>query len=112
MSIKLFEHNQQAHDAALPLMEETGKAAVIHPTGTGKSFVGFKLAEEHPEALICWLSPSEYIYKTQVENLKAVTDDYAPENICFMTYTKLMMSDENSIENIQPDYIVLDELHR
>ena len=52
------------------VLKETGKAAVIHPTGTGKSFIAFKLAEENPSACFCWLSPSEYIYKTQVENLK------------------------------------------
>ena len=35
----LFEHNQKAYNAAVSMMEETGKAAVIHPTGTGKSAV-------------------------------------------------------------------------
>ena len=49
MSIKLFEYNQTAYEVALNLMKETGKAAVIHPTGTGKSFIGFKLCEEFPE---------------------------------------------------------------
>ena len=85
---------------------------MIHPTGTGKSFIGFNLAEEHPDLRICWLSPSEYIYKTQVENLKAVADGYEPDNIYFMTYAKLMMTDKAEIEEIQPDYIVLDEFHR
>ena len=97
MSVALYEHNQKAYDAALTLMDETGKAAVIHPTGTGKSFIGFKLAEEHPDLRICWLSPSEYIYKTQVENLKAVSGGFAPENIYFMTYVKLMITDEAAI---------------
>ena len=44
-------------------------AAVIHPTGTGKSLIAFKLAEQHPSEKFLWLSPSEYIYQTQVENL-------------------------------------------
>ena len=112
MSITLYEHNQKAYEAALSLMNETGKAAIIHPTGTGKSFIGFKLAEQHFDLTICWLAPSEYIYKTQIENLKAVSDGYAPENIYFMTYAKLMMTNEESIAEIQPDYIVLDEFHR
>ena len=50
------------------MLAETGKAAIIHPTGTGKSFIGFKLCEDSPDATVCWLSPSEYIFKTQVEN--------------------------------------------
>jgi len=44
----LFEHNRKAYKAALCLMQETGRAAVIHPTGTGKSFLAFKLCVDHP----------------------------------------------------------------
>ena len=49
MTVQLFSHNQKAYEAALAVMEESGKAAIIHPTGTGKSFIGFKLASDHPE---------------------------------------------------------------
>lgn len=49
MSIALYPHNQKAYENVLCLLEETGRAAVIHPTGTGKSFIAFKLAEEHPD---------------------------------------------------------------
>ena len=58
MSISLFPHNREAYEAACAMLLETGKACVIHPTGTGKSFIGFKLCEEHPEECICWLSPT------------------------------------------------------
>jgi len=75
MNLKLFEHNQQAYDAAVNLMNETGKAAVIHPTGTGKSFIAFQLAADHPQKSILWISPSEYIYQTQMENLKRTLSD-------------------------------------
>lgn len=44
MGIKLFEYNQTAYKAALNLMKQNGKAAVIHPTGTGKSFIGLNCA--------------------------------------------------------------------
>ena len=46
MRLQLFEHNQAAFDAALEMLEATGKAAVVHPTGTGKSYIGFKLCEQ------------------------------------------------------------------
>ncbi len=36
---------------------ETGNAAVIRPTGTGKSFIGFKLYEDHSDKVVCRLSP-------------------------------------------------------
>ena len=34
MGIRLFEHNQAAYDAAVSMLSESGKAAVIHPIGT------------------------------------------------------------------------------
>ena len=46
MEITLFKHNQTAYQKALRMLENTGKAAVIHPTGTGKSFIGFKLCQD------------------------------------------------------------------
>ncbi len=64
MGIHLHEHNKTAYDAALFLMERTGKAAVIRLTGTGKSYIGFRPAEK-TGAAVFWLSPSEYIIKSR-----------------------------------------------
>ena len=86
MAIELFKHNQEAYESAVAMLDAVGKACVIHPTGTGKSFIGFKLCEDNPDKTVLWLSPSEYIFKTQLENLAKVSDDYVPENILFMTY--------------------------
>ena len=112
MGIQLFEHNQIAYKAAVSMLEDAGKAAVIHPTGTGKSFIGFKLCEEYPDKIICWLSPSSYIFQTQIENLTRVSDGYEPQNIRFFTYAKLSLMSEEDLIAIQPNYIVLDEFHR
>ena len=49
MSVQLFPHNQIAYNSALEMLESCGKAAIVHPTGTGKSFIGFKLCEEKKE---------------------------------------------------------------
>lgn len=48
MSIHLFKHNQEAYNSVTAMLEREKMAAVIHPTGTGKSLIAFKLAEEHP----------------------------------------------------------------
>ncbi len=121
MGLYLYPHNQTAYEKALRLMEKEGKAAVIHPTGTGKSFIAFKLAEERPKARICWLSPSEHIVKTQLENLrKSAESDRKRQsisetgfrNITFLTYTKLMLMKQEAFEKLNPDYIILDEFHR
>ena len=112
MSISLFQHNEVAYNSAIKMLAECKKAAIIHPTGTGKSFIAFKLCEDYPEKTICWLSPSEYIFKTQLENLKKSCNGYAPENIKFYTYAKLMNLSEQELSQISPDYIILDEFHR
>ena len=112
VSIKLFEHNQSAYESVLEMLSDEGKAAVVHPTGTGKSYIGFKLCEQFPEKIICWLSPSEYIFNTQLENLKQDSDGWQPENITFFTYAKLMLMTDSELADIKPDYIVLDEFHR
>ncbi len=112
MAIVLYEHNQKAYQAALQMLETAGKAAVIHPTGTGKSFIGFKLCEDHPDKTVCWLSPSEYIFRTQVENLQADEQIDEMANIRFYTYAKLMSMTGAELEEVCPDYIVLDEFHR
>lgn len=112
MCIELFEHNQKAYTSATQMLRKKGKAAIIHPTGTGKSFIGFKLCEDNPDKAICWLSPSEYIFKTQLENLSKTTNGRIPENIRFITYAKLMNMSKEEMDEIQPNYIILDEFHR
>jgi len=141
MEVQLYEHNQAAYDAAVELMAQTGKAAIIHPTGTGKSFIGFRLCADHAGQKILWISPSEYIFKTQMENLKAATGGEIPDNITFCTYAKLTWMEEEEMaaictddepaalsaenmpsgdmsdssrkgENKAPAFIILDEFHR
>ena len=110
--IRLYSHNKKAYDLAVSMLEDTKKAAIVHPTGTGKSFIAFKLCEDYPDKTICWLSPSEYIFSTQLENLYQATNGYKPHNIVFFTYAKLMGMSKEEIKEIHPDYIVLDEYHR
>lgn len=106
MSIHLYKHNEDAYRAVETMLEDKQMAAVIHPTGTGKSMIAFKLVEQHPHKHFLWISPSEYIYKTQLENI-----DTQFSNIEYMSYSRLMKH-EDSIDTLRPDYIILDEFHR
>ena len=36
MSIDLYEHNQTAYKDAISMQNDCNKAAIVHPTGTGK----------------------------------------------------------------------------
>lgn len=109
--IELFEHNKTAYEAALALLEETNRACVIHPTGTGKSFIAFKWVEDNPDGRFVWLSPSENIFDTQLENVKRVSG-FEPKNVTFLTYARLMYMSEEEIMALAPTHAVLDEFHR
>ena len=109
--IDLYAHNKIAYEAASDQLARTGKAAVIQPTGTGKSFVAFKLMEDRPQERFCWMAPSEYIWRTQLENLQKAGGE-EPQNVTFLTYAKLMQMTAQERAVLQPDVIVLDEFHR
>ena len=129
MAVSLFPHNQTAYENVCAMLEKTGKAAVIHPTGTGKSFIGFQYAAEHPQTKVLWLAPSEYIFKTQLENWKSAGGEEL-KNVIFLTYAKLSLMTEEDIVGktagtvlavchqteepslCLPTLIVLDEFHR
>ena len=63
----LFKHNRIAYESVVQMFEMENRAAVVHPTGTGKSFIGFQLCDDYADKKVCWLSPSEYIFKTQID---------------------------------------------
>lgn len=106
MGIHLFEHNEKAYRAVVSMLEKEGMAAVIHPTGTGKSMIAFKLIEDHPLKHFLWLSPSEYIYQTQLENMHMEF-----QNVTYLSYSRLTNC-KNNFKNFQFDYCIFDEFHR
>ena len=115
MALALFEHNAKAYQATMAMLAQYGKAAVVHPTGTGKSYIAFKLIEDHPDAVFLWLSPSEYIFKTQLESLQKQEPNFPLENVHFYTYAKLLFCTEEQLAEIaalHPAYIIMDEFHR
>ena len=109
VALRLFEHNEKAYRAAVRMMEQYGKAAIVHPTGTGKSYIAFKLIEDNPEKVVIWISPSEYIFKTQLESLKRNDPDFPLANVQFYTYAKLMCCTQAQLDEIaaqKPAYIL------
>ena len=115
MALQLFEHNMKAYQAVGKMLARYGKAAVVHPTGTGKSYIAFKLIEDHPDAAVLWLSPSEYIFKTQLESLQKQDPEFPLDNVHFYTYAKLLFCTEEQLADIaalHPAYIIMDEFHR
>lgn len=112
--IKLYRHNEEAYVKLNILLNRYRKACVVHPTGTGKSMIAFKYIEDNPEKKVLWLSPSQYIFKAQLEGLRVNTDEGSYEcivgRIFFKTYASLLYLKKD--DTITADVIILDEFHR
>lgn len=111
MDISLLKCNTEADEAVLLILAESGKAAVVHPIGIGKSIIAFQLCADSSVQTICWRALSKYIFETQLENLKAVSDRYESENLKLSTYAKLTPMSENDIKETTSDYTILDKFH-
>ena len=71
MSIKLMPHNQQAYTKVKEMLKKENKAAIIQPTGTGKSYIALKLIEEKSDKKIIYLVPSNSI----IEHIEEIIEE-------------------------------------
>lgn len=107
--VELFKHNKTTYENITRIFETSNKCATVQPTGSGKSFLIFKLAQDNSNKTVVVFEPNKQIIGRVSEQMK----EYGIENIKFFTYQKLNSQHkkgEISIENA--DYICLDELHR
>lgn len=107
--IQLYPHNQAALECLTATLEEAPMAAVIQPTGTGKSFVALAFIEGHSDARFLYLSPSTYIF-TQLR--RHAEGSSLLRHTAMMTYQKLCFTEDGELALLKPDYIILDEFHR
>lgn len=98
--MKLFPHNQKAYEAVMNAFAVQDRAAVVHATGTGKSYIGAAVAEHFSNVLI--VAPVAFILKEHRKVHK--------NNVTFATYAKLLLNYEAI--GIGFDLIILDEFHR
>ena len=86
-NLQLLEYQEEAYNEVIKLFEEKGKAAVIFPTGCGKSFVTLKYILEHPDDRILFLSPRNAIKDQMYEYI-----------------IRYIGGDSRTIEEIQKEY--------
>ncbi|MCI9063658.1 MAG: DEAD/DEAH box helicase family protein [Clostridia bacterium] len=106
--MELREHNRKAYDNSNKMYAEGKKrVAIVHPTGTGKSYIAMQLIEDNPMKKIAVVSPTNIIIDQYIDTLKENNIDFS--NVEFLTYQELMMKNESKIK--QYDHIILDEFH-
>lgn len=107
--IELYPHNQAALNHLEEALKYTRRAAVIQPTGTGKSFVALAFIERRPNNSFLYLAPSTHIFN-QLKHHAGHTDVLL--HTTMMTYQKLCLLHEDELGKLEPDYFILDEFHR
>jgi len=113
MAVELYKHNKIAYDKVQKMFESQNRAAVVHPTGCGKSFISLKWLEENRNKKAIFLAPTISILQ-QIE--KHIIDcgmtmsDFP--HLRGITYSKLCRMSESDIQKLNFDMIVLDEFHR
>ncbi len=107
MLTKGYQTNTDAYRAVAQRLSECGRAAVVHPTGTDKCEIGWKLLEEHPNEVVLWLVPDEYRlrlrqYETE-HRLPANAKLYSCEDMLKATPEEWVRMAE-----LRPSYLILD----
>jgi superfamily II DNA or RNA helicase len=105
--ISLFPHNREALNKVLNGWKESNRVAVIHPTGTGKSYLILALMERFKAKRKLILAPTEVI----LEEFE-LTYGSQPPNTILMTYATLAAKVKKGVSIPSFDCIVLDEFHR
>ena len=52
----LLPHNKTAYDAVVEHLQHSNRTCVVHPTGTGKSYIALQLIEDNPDARILYIT--------------------------------------------------------
>lgn len=102
MRTTLYNHNKTAYQKVMRAFEIADRTCVVHPTGTGKSFLIAAVSESYKKVLI--LGPNTFVLDQVHSVLK-----WRKRGVEYMTYQTL-----NLTENPHTDYdlICLDEFHR
>ncbi|MCI8412234.1 MAG: DEAD/DEAH box helicase family protein [Clostridia bacterium] len=110
MSIELKIHQQEAYNGVKEEFENGNRAAIIHPTGTGKSYIALKLIEDNQGKKVLYLAPSiSILHQIKEDSIKYNGQKFL--GLERMTYQKTSKLDNEEMKKINPDIIVLDEFH-
>lgn len=110
MGINLREDQEIDYKDVEEKFKDSNKVALIRPTGTGKQFIGLKMAEDNKEKRVLYLAPSTSILHQVKENAINNDADFI-SRLKRVTYQKLAQMSPEEIENLRPDIIILDEFH-
>lgn len=117
----LLPHNRAAYEAIEEALKTSSRTCVIHPTGTGKSYIAMAYIEAHPEERILFIT--SYISTLSRFAVKLPQDAFSHLDLTIYSglgkgtiydpETLIDRYQKNSVIKMnQYDTIILDEFHR
>lgn len=114
MSMTLNPVNEAAFQKAVQSLETLNRAAVFHPTGTGKSCIAWKVLEAHPQTTFFWLVAGAQRLALRQAELTRYNGGTLPGNVRFCDCEKLAAATPEQWVRLgeqKPGCIVLDCYH-
>lgn len=114
MSMILNPVNEAAFQKAVQSLETLNRAAVFHPTGTGKSCIAWKVVEAHPQTTFFWLVAGAQRLALRQAELTRYNGGTLPGNVRFCDCEKLAAATPEQWVRLgeqKPGCIVLDCYH-
>lgn len=114
MSMTLNPVNEAAFQKAVQSLETLNRAAVFHPTGTGKSCITWKVVEAHPQTTFFWLVAGAQRLALRQAELTRYNGGTLPGNVRFCDCEKLAAATPEQWVRLgeqKPGCIVLDCYH-
>lgn len=114
MSMTLNPVNEAAFQKAVQSLETLNRAAMFHPTGTGKSCIAWKVVEAHPQTTFFWLVAGAQRLALRQAELTRYNGGILPGNVRFCDCEKLAAATPEQWVRLgeqKPGCIVLDCYH-
>ena len=114
MSMTLNPVNEAAFQKAVQSLETLNRAAVFHPTGTGKSCIAWKVVEAHPQTTFFWLVAGAQRLALRQAELTRYNGGTLPGNVRFCDCEKLAAATPEQWVRLgeqKPGCVVLDCYH-
>lgn len=114
MSMTLNPVNEAAFQKAVQSLETLNRAAVFHPTGTGKSCIAWKVVEAHPQTTFFWLVAGAQRLALRQAELTRYNGGTRPGNVRFCDCEKLAAATPEQWVRLgeqKPGCVVLDCYH-
>lgn len=114
MSMTLNPVNEAAFQKAVQSLETLNRAAMFHPTGTGKSCIAWKVVEAHPQTTFFWLVAGAQRLALRQAELTRYNGGTLPGNVRFCDCEKLAAATPEQWVRLgeqKPGCIVLDCYH-